>query len=279
LQNIDPVLFLQPVVSVAVVVAAMLLIRRRSGFRGVMLLVSAIAYWCAIGAKTAVSYVGAAPIESAFGDTSIEFALFLGLQTVFLEVGLAYLGCAYLQRRGNLKPADAGPYGISLAFWENGVLLGVVSIVNLAVIYLIIGSGSALGSTMYSLVHSSNAGLFQAPSALLPGVLLGTLERFSSTLAHVAWGVLCVLSAVTGRKRYLGYALPMGLVDALVPFAQYNLDLFEAVVFLLSVAFILVAIVSFNRERDGAFGQESSLRRAGTQAEPGSGTRVPSGSD
>jgi hypothetical protein len=67
------------------------------------------------------------------------------------------------------------------------------------------------------------------------------LERLSSMLAHVAWGVLCVLAAVSGQKRYLGYALPMGMLDALVPFAPLNVKLFEVVVFLLSLGFVLVA--------------------------------------
>ena len=58
-----------------------------------------------------------------------------------------------------------------------------------------------------------------------------------------------MLSAITRRKRYLACALPMGLLDSLVPFANYNLPVFEAVVFVLSLAFVALALVSFSAEK------------------------------
>ena len=68
--------------------------------------------------------------------------------------------------------------------------------------------------------------------------------------------MLVVFSAVTGRKKYLAYAMPMGLVDALVPFAGLNIDVFEAGIFTLSLLFMYVAWVFANQvnkmERTGA---------------------------
>jgi hypothetical protein len=49
--------------------------------------------------------------------------LYYGLQTVFLEVGLAYVLAVYGVRRRGLKSSDGVGYGLSLAFWENGVLI------------------------------------------------------------------------------------------------------------------------------------------------------------
>lgn len=246
MQNIDPVLFLQPTLAVAISLGAIVFWWDRRGFRGVALLLSAAAYFLAIAAKYAIQLPTSGPIVAAFGRASVVMAVYLGLQTVFLEVGLAYLLALYGARRRNLKASDGVPYGLSLAFWENGILLGLFSLLNLGVLYLLLGTASSQAESTYAQLVAAQPALFLPPPSLLPSVLLGTLERVSSMLAHVAWGVLCVLAAVTGRKRYLAYALPMGLVDALVPFASLNTTLFEAGIFLLSTAFVLVAWRAMN---------------------------------
>ena len=64
-------------------------------------------------------------------------------------------------------------------------------------------------------------------------------------LIHIAWGVLCILTAVTGRKRFVAVALPMGLVDALVPFSgQVSLVTFEAIIFTISIVCFGIALVA-----------------------------------
>jgi len=69
------------------------------------------------------------------------------------------------------------------------------------------------------------------------------LERISSILSHCAWGYLCVLAAVFKRNIYFAIALPMGLVDFFVPFVNLlGLPLFEGIVFLFSVASLLIAV-------------------------------------
>jgi uncharacterized membrane protein YhfC len=156
-------------------------------------------------------------------------------------VGLAYLAAVYAVRKRGFGRTEAVPYGLSLAFWENGILLGLLSLFNLGVVYLIIASGSSAAPTVYAAALATQPYLFEPVSRALPAVALGTLERLSSTLAHLAWGVLVVLSATTRRKSYLAMALPMGLVDALVPFASGNLVLFEAVFLLLAVGFMGLA--------------------------------------
>ncbi len=241
MQNIDLILLLQPILALVISLGALAFWWYRRGFRGMILLLSAGAYFLAIGAKYAIQIPTITLVVAKVGQTSISLGLYYGLQTVFLEVGLAYVLAWYAFRRWGLKASDAVPYGLSLAFWENGVLLGIISILNLGVLYLLFASGTSAAASAYSQVVAAEPSLFLPPATLLPSVLIGTLERVSSMLAHVAWGVLCVLAAVSGKKRYLAYALPMGLLDALVPFASLNTDLFEAGVFVLSLGFLLVA--------------------------------------
>ena len=239
--NIDLILMLQPLLALAISLGAVILWWLRRGFRGAILLMSAAAYFVAIGAKEAIQLPTAASVEAKFGATSVGLGLYFGLQTVFLEVGLAYLFAVYLARSRGLKVTDAVPYGLSLSFWENGVLLGVFSILSLGVTYLLLAAGGSEASTLYYQLVNAQPSVFLPPASLLPTVLIGTLERVSSMLIHTAWGMLCVFSAVSRRKRYLAYALPMGLVDALVPFASLNTNLFEGGLFALSLLFVVIA--------------------------------------
>lgn len=241
MQNIDLLLLLQPALALAMSLGAVACWWVRRGLRGAILLLSAGAYFLAIAAKYAIQIPTVGMAGAAFGRASVGLGLYYGLQTVFLEVGLAYLFAIFAVKRWGLNKSDAVPYGLSLAFWENGVLLGIISMLNLGVLYLLLASGTSVAASTYSQLVASEPGLFLPPASLLPTVLLGTLERTSSMLAHVAWGVLCVLSAVSGKKRFFAYALPMGLLDALVPFASLNLGLFEAVIFALSLGFVLIA--------------------------------------
>jgi hypothetical protein len=73
-------------------------------------------------------------------------------------------------------------------------------------------------------------------------VALGTLERTSSIMLHSAWGYLCALAAVSRKRVLFIIALPMGLVDFLVPFADsIGVALFELMVFVLAVLSVCVA--------------------------------------
>lgn len=246
MQDIDPILLVQPILAFVISAGILLYWWRTRGFRGVTLGLSALAYLVAIAVKEVVSYLSVGPVTSAYGYQSVPVALLLGLQTVFFEIGLAYVLAVYGTRRRGLKTSDAVPYGIGLSFWENGALLGLLSVFNLGVIYLILQGSSPIASTVYQQLQASSPGLFLPPAALLSGVLLGILERVSSMLGHISWGVLVVLAAVTGRKRYLAYGLPMGLLDALVPFASDDIYLFEGGVFVLSLGFLAVAAKSLS---------------------------------
>ncbi|MDV3276877.1 MAG: YhfC family glutamic-type intramembrane protease [Nitrososphaerales archaeon] len=257
MQNIDPVLFAQPILVIAMSVGAIWFWWRSRGFRGILLGLSAVAYAAAIAAKYTIQILTLAPVVAYFGRMSLGLGLYYGLQTVLLEVGFAYLLAFYGARRRNLKVSDSVPFGLSLAFWENGVLLGLLSLLNLSVLYLLLGSGTGDAQVVYNQLVSTTPYLFLPPLNLLPSVLIGALERVSSMLAHVAWGVLCVIAAATGNRRFFYAALPMGLIDALVPFASLDTNVFEAVVFLLSCGFLVVAYsATLSVSRGGAIQSE-----------------------
>ena len=241
MQNIDMILLLQPVLAIAMSVAGILYWRRRRGFRAILLLLALPAYAVAIALKVVIQAFTYTAVSNYYGTMSVEVGLYFGLQTVFLEVGLAYVFASLAVRRLGLGPADGVSYGLSLAFWENGALLGALPVLNLIVDYYLIASGSSVGQLVYSTLMNASPTYFLPPSDLIWFLLLGTLERLTSMLTHVAFGTLCVLAAFTRRKRFLAYALPMGLLDALVPFASLNVDLFEGGIFLLSLGFIAVA--------------------------------------
>ena len=240
MQNIDPILFVQPILSIATAVVALAYWRRRRGYRWALLLLSLVAYAGAIMAKVAIQAVSYSAVSDYFGQVSVGLGLYFGVQTVLLEVGLAYVLARYAARRTGLSPSDGVAYGISLGFWENAVLIGALPLVNLTVDYYVIASGSSLGQQVYNTLMNADPAYFLPSSALAGLVVLGSVERVSSLFVHVAFGTLVVLAVITGRKRYLLYALPMGMVDALVPFANLNLDLFEGGLLLLSIGFLAV---------------------------------------
>lgn len=241
MQDIDPVVFVQPAVVVAFSAGLVFYWRAKRRFAGIVLLFSLIAYGGAIALKAVVQALTYGSVVAAFGSASIETGLYFGLQTCFFEVGLAYLVARYAVSRGKMVESDAEAYGISLAFWENAILLGALSILGLALDYVLIAE-SFMPTSVYQTLVSSNPSLFYPPGQLVVPMFFGILERVSSLLAHFAWGYLCVVAVCMRKRKYFLAALPMGLLDALVPFAQeVPLWVFEGVVFLLSLSFLAVA--------------------------------------
>jgi hypothetical protein len=253
MQNIDPVLLVQPVIFIAISAGLIVYWRLRRRFAAIVLLFSFIAYAGAITLKEVVQVYTYGDVTAAFGSVSWQTGLYLGAQTSVFEVGLAYLVARYAVSRRQMGGADAEAYGISLAFWENGVLLGALTLVNLAVTYLLIADG-LIPASVYQTLVSSNPSLFYTPQQLAVPLALGVLERVSSLLSHLAWGYLCVLAAYLHRRVYVLIALPMGLLDVLVPFAQ-DLPLweFEGLLFVISLGSFLVAWKVTEKDRRSGY--------------------------
>ncbi|HMD79248.1 MAG TPA: hypothetical protein VKF39_04610 [Nitrososphaerales archaeon] len=84
MQEIDPILLLQPILSFVIATGILLYWWRTRGFRAVALFLGAGAYFIAIAAKGVINYTAYQSIVSAFGARSVPVALLLGLETVLL---------------------------------------------------------------------------------------------------------------------------------------------------------------------------------------------------
>jgi hypothetical protein len=241
MENIDPVYFLTPLVVIAFSVGLVAYWRRRRRLTMFVLLFSAVAYFGAIFAKAVFQYLTyRPPFFPASGGNLYVLGAYFGLQTVFLEVGGAYLVARYAVSHGMLSANDAEGYGISLALWENGVLVGGSLLVSYAIYYATLAGSGTAAEQMFTTLILSSPSLFDAPSRALPLIGFAVLERVSSLLIHFSFGYLCVLAAVFKRRTFLLLALPMGLVDFLAPFAgSVGTGAFEGVLF--AIALICVA--------------------------------------
>jgi hypothetical protein len=239
--NIDILYVIQPVIVIVIASLLMLYWYRKRRFHATVLLYSLIAYGVAIALKYAVQIPTIDAVTSYFGEHSVGLGVYYGLQTVFFEVGLAFLVAWFAVRRGALEKKDAEAYGSGLAFWENAVLLGMLSLINLISYYSILSTNTSLAHTLYDKLNANAPQLFAPASEALRSVALGVVERTSSIIIHLAWGYLCFMAAYHHRRRLFLVALPMGFIDFLVPFAQNAIVIFEAVVFALSVISLLIA--------------------------------------
>jgi uncharacterized membrane protein YhfC len=242
MQNIDPILILQPIIIIIICTALLSYWYSKRHFHWMILVYSLVAYAVAIALKYAVQIPTINIVIANFGSHSIELGLYYGLQTVFFEVGLAFVVARYAFSHGKLERKDAEAYGSGLAFWENAGFLGVLSLINLIAYLSILQTNTPLAQTLYNQLSTNAPSLFAPTTQALRSVAIGTVERISSILIHFAWGYLCVMAVVYHKKRLFLIALPMGFVDFLVPFAlPSNIIVFEAVVFTLSVVSVLVA--------------------------------------
>jgi hypothetical protein len=210
-------------------------------FHSTVFLYSLIAYAVAIALKYAVQIPTIDAVTSYFGTHSVGLGVYYGLQTVFFEVGLAFLVAWFAVRRGALERKDAEAYGSGLAFWENAIILGLLSLINLVAYYSILSSNTTLAQNLYTQLNANAPQLFTPAPEALRAVALYVVERTSSILIHLAWGYLCFMAAYYHRRRLFLIALPMGFIDFLVPFAQNAIFIFEAMVFALAVISMLIA--------------------------------------
>lgn len=275
MQNIDPVYFLIPITLIGFSLGLVLLLAYRRSLTGRILLYSLVAYAGAIILKYVVQLPTYNWFNAVVGGNPTALGAYFGIQTVVFEVGGAYVVAYYAFKRNQLKAKDAEGYGIVLAFWENGVLLGIISgatsLINLTIYYSILSSGTnSLSQVVYSALQKSASGLFLPPPEALPGVGLAILERVSSLLAHFSWGYVVVLSVVFRRRLFLAIALPMGLLDFSVPFATaIGVTLYEFLIFGASVVFLFIALTvtksEMNRRREE--GQQTPQKESGIKPE------------
>jgi hypothetical protein len=236
LQNIDPLYFLQPIVTIAFSAGVVSYWWRKRTFTRAAFVYSLLAYAGAIAVKVAVQVLTYTTFLARFGDNPAALGAYFGIQTVLLEVGGAFLVATWAVSRGKLSTKDAEGYGLGLAFWENAGYLGALGLFTLVPIYLALACAGPVSQEVYSSLISARPDLFYPPSQALPLVGCGMLERVTSLLLHVSWGYLCLLAASMHRRQYFLLALPMGLVDFFVPFAgSLDILMFESFLFVLGL--------------------------------------------
>jgi hypothetical protein len=243
-ENIDPVYLLQPVIVIVIAFlpVAYFWFKKRT-FTSSVIFYSLLAYFLAISGKSIIQdVVRFAGIQT---NSLVVLGVYYGLQTALLEVGLAYVFAKYGVGNSTISAEHSAPYGTGLAFWENGILLGAFSLLNIAALYVILGIGGAGAVGEYNSLVVSDSSLFYPVSQALPLVALGILERISSIIAHFCWGYLCVAAAYYKKTKYLMIALPMGfLPDFLVPFAGVlTIYVFEALEFALATLFLVSVVI------------------------------------
>lgn len=248
LENINLLFLLQPVAVISFSVAFVIYWHFKRSLRWRVLFYALFAYGGAIALKNILQSFTASAVTAAFGSVSIPVGLYYGLQTSVFEVGGAFLVAWLMVSWNRMSANDAEGYGIGLAFGENALLLGALTLINLLAYYIILSTNTTLAANLSTQLMNSQPGLFNQSTNVLPHVGLGILERFSSLLFHFSWGYLCVIAAAFRKKKYFYLALPMGLVDALVPFAgTIGLVKFELLIFGLGVLTVFVAMIAKKR--------------------------------
>ncbi|MDE1871702.1 MAG: YhfC family intramembrane metalloprotease [Candidatus Micrarchaeota archaeon] len=245
--NIDLAYLMQPLV---ITIASLLLViycyYKRTLTKWVFLY-SFIAYFLAIAVKAVFQHF-TIPLLASTGNLYYE-GLYFGLQTVILEIGLAYVFAKYAISKKQMSMKNASGYGIGLAFWENGVLLGIISMLNILVIYSTIASGGPASAALYNGLLQTQPGLFLPASRAFVIIALGTLERASSFILHFAWGYIVLLAAFYRKRMYLAVALPMGLVDFIVVFVNViGTVKFELILFGIAMASLAIALYIGSRK-------------------------------
>jgi hypothetical protein len=254
MQNINLLYFLSPIIMIAFSVGLIAYWRIKKRFTVWTLLLSLAAFAGAIALKQVVQYFTLQPFAEAVGGNLAALGIYIGLQTMVFEVGGAYLVAKIAFSHNKIRADDAEGYGLGLAFWENAVLVGVGTLLlNYIVIYVTLAGGGSAAQQLFDSLSTTSPILFEPASIALPTIGLVVLERVSSLLVHFAWGLLCVFAVVFKKKRFLLLALPMGLVDFLVPYGRVIGTLnFELLFFGLCLLCLIVALGFTKAERKKA---------------------------
>ncbi|MEM0146576.1 MAG: YhfC family glutamic-type intramembrane protease [Conexivisphaerales archaeon] len=240
IQNIDPAFFITPLVVMAFSFAPIIYLNRRGRLNIRVVLYALVAYFSAIAMKTILQYFTVGLVQST--GNLVAIGVYYGLQTSLFEVGIAYL--IVRMAKGSMKAEDGVGYGLSLAMWENGVLISIPLLLDYVLYYATVPGSPQLYHALLSYAPS----LFLPLASALPLIGFAVIERVSSLLLHLSWGYLAVLAVFTGRKRYLGYAMAMGFVDFLVPFEPaIGIAAFEGLVFTIAAISVVITFLAIPR--------------------------------
>ncbi|BCU70726.1 hypothetical protein [Stygiolobus caldivivus] len=152
--------------------------------------IAAAAYFSAIITKLVIQ----TSFLQFFQTPQIPTYLAYGALTAITEPGFAYLFARFVKRYPQT-------YGVSLAFWENGFLVGFLTVLN----------GILLPPDF-----SISSPLLAEPLAVI--ILGKTMDRLSSLFLHYSWGVCAYLSFWKKDVKYILSVAPLGLLDSLTAY-------------------------------------------------------------
>ena len=189
-QNINPLYFLQPLITIAFSAGLVVYWHLKRLFTAWTFLCSLIAYVGAIACKVVFQAITFSALMTSFhGDLSI-LGVYFGAQTVVFEVGGSYVVAAQGVSRGKLSTKDSEAYGLGLAFWENAGYIGILGLFSLLSIYLTLSVGTTSSVALYSNLVANRPALFYPSSQALPLIGFSILERVTSLL-FIFVGVTC----------------------------------------------------------------------------------------
>lgn len=213
--------YLVPVISLLIgAISLLAMIGSRGKGRSIALVfgIAAAAYFLAIFLKE----ISDALFSGFFLKPNIEGYIAVGAQTVFFEIGLAFLFALIFKKYLDSQSAIA--MGSGLAMCENFVLLGIFGIISMTLTIEFNSAALPLKSSVISTYISD----------LLPHIL----DRISSLIGHTVWGFLAVMFVFKKSWRYL-IAFPVGFLDS---FAIYFDEAHPAYLSYLSFSLIILAV-------------------------------------
>ncbi|AHC52621.1 hypothetical protein SUSAZ_09440 [Sulfolobus acidocaldarius SUSAZ] len=206
---------LYPLISIIIGVIPVLVFKKSVYLLGI----AAASYFTAIILKEIIQL----SFRGFFTTPSLPTYLSYGILTTVLEPGFAYLYLVLTKAKVNGQLGLS--YGSYLAFYENAIFLGLLSLSN----YLILS----------------------VPFSPLSFALYG-LERTSSFILHLFWGFASALSVSKKDIKYLFISMPYGMTDSFV--AYYDLShsislvLTELILFIVSISSLPIIRLLYRME-------------------------------
>jgi hypothetical protein len=246
MQNIDLIYAAGPAIITAVCLFLLVFWRSKRRLSRNALLYSLIAYSSAIAIKYIVQLLSFNAYNSLAGHNTVALGFYYGIQTAFLEGGIAILVAKFATGNGRLNSDDAEGYGLGLAFWENGVLLGIISLLVYFAYYTILSSGLQQAQTVYQILIAKQPELFYPLSKAIPLVAYSVLERTSSIMAHFSWGLLAIFAVIYRKRLFVPLIFISGfMMDFLVPFSNIlSFEVEELLAFCISSLSLLSAFLA-----------------------------------
>ena len=214
---VNPTFYLLPILSLAIGIIPVLYFRKD----GLLFVIAALAYFLAIAGKVVVEGI----FPAFFHGNSLPTYAAYGLLTAVFEIGFAYAFVLFY--KGDFRPWKGWAYGSYLAFFENFVYIGILSLVTLLT---------------YQFLVSSTAG--QNPygaNYLVTSIPVG-FERIVSFVGHAVWGYIAFFAATRKKPAYVLLALPLASIDSVA--VWWDLNHAISYPLLIAILFVFVIVLS-----------------------------------